>query len=520
MLRGRGSEQRALEDLIGRARAGRAGSLVLRGPPGAGKSALLSYAASAADGMTALHASGVQAERDMPFSVLHVLFRPAFVLIDRLPDRQRDALRGALALGPATGEDRFVVSAAVLTLLAECAGPNGLLCLLDDAHWIDPTSLDTLLFAARRLEADPVAMVFAVRDDEDESVRKAGVDTLDVAGLDAADAHALVTERAGVPVADAVMNRLMNATAGNPLALTELASLLDRAHITGEVALPEPLPVSAGMESAFLARARSLPAPTQQLLFLAAAEGTGDLRTVLAAADRLAISRDALTAAESAGLVVVGEGTLRFRHELVRSALYGSMSSVERRSIHCQLADTLVASGDVDRRTWHRAAATLAPDDPVADDLAASAARARMRSGHVGAAAALRRSASLTGDPDVRARRLVAAAEEAWLAGHPQLTASCLHEARPLTADPALGKSDRAAAGTLGAARRQRHGRAPAVPRRRARGAGTRPGHGGRHVRRGVRSRVVRRRHRGHGALGRNGRGRATAARACGPILA
>src|SRR5215475_4654468 len=184
MLRGRGSELRVLDRLIAEAKTGRAGALLLRGPPGVGKSALLSHAASAADGMTVLRAAGIQAERDMPFSVLHSLFRPVFGLVERLPARQRDALRGALALGPPTGDDRFLVSAGVLSLLAECAATRGLLCLLDDAHWMDRASLDALLFAARRLDADLVGLVFAIRSYEDQDVRDPCIDVLDLPGLD------------------------------------------------------------------------------------------------------------------------------------------------------------------------------------------------------------------------------------------------------------------------------------------------------------------------------------------------
>src|SRR6266536_1438280 len=286
MLLGRGLQCRILERLLTQARAGRGGSLVLRGPPGVGKSALAQYAASVAGDMTVLRASGTEAEHDLPFAVLHQLLRPVFAHMPRLPARQREALDGALALGPATGADRFVVAAAVLTLLAECAEDTGLVGVLDDVQWIDQPSLDALLFATRRLEADRVALVFAVRDGEEQDLRETDVDVLDIVGLDRDDAAALVAERAGVPVAEAVMTRLMLVTDGNPLALTELATLLDPAAIAGREPLPERLPVSADMEHAFLARARSLPAPTQLLLLIAAAEGTGDLVAVRAAAER------------------------------------------------------------------------------------------------------------------------------------------------------------------------------------------------------------------------------------------
>lgn len=438
MLRGRDSERGALDLLLDRARRGRSGSLSLRGPPGTGKSELLKYAMSAADGMALLLASGVRAERDLPFAVLHQLFRPVFGRLHHLPDIQRAALQGALALGPPTGADRFVVSAAVLTLLADCAEETSLLCVLDDAHWIDGPSLDALLFAARRLDADRVAMLFAVRDGEDEGLHRSDIVFLDVDGLDVANAAMLVSECAGVPAAHDVMTELMAATGGNPLALTELARLLDPAQITGRALMPDPLPVSAGMEEAFLNHARGLPPETQRLLLIAAAEGTGDPSTVLSAAARLGVPAGALAAAETAGLLVDEDGRLAFRHPLVRSALYSGVAPPQRRAVHSALADTLMGHSDLDRRTWHRAAAALAPDDAVADDLVASADRARGRSGHAGAAAALSRSAGLTSDPDLRARRLIASAEEAWLAGRPETMHACLNEAGQLTSRPRL----------------------------------------------------------------------------------
>ena len=439
MLLGRQVQQTRLDNLLTHARAGHGGSLVVRGPPGSGKSALLQYTASAAEGMLVLRASGVQAERDLAFAVLHQLLRPVLGDMHRLPTRQREALEGALALGPATGADRFVVSAAVLTLLAVCAEDNGLAAVVDDAQWIDQPSLDALLFATRRLDADRLALIFAVREGGEHGFVGSGVDVVDITGLGPDDAATLVSRRAGVPVADAVLTRLMLVTRGNPLALTELATLLAPAEISGREPLTEPLPVSAGMEHAFLTQARSLPEPTQLLLLVAAAEGTGDLVAVLSAAERLQVPRDALTSAETAGLLTITDGTLEFHHPLVRSALYGAADAAQRRAVHAALADVLTCESDLDRRTWHRGAAALAPDDAVADDLAASAERARLRSGPAGAAGSLRRSAALTSDPDVRARRLIESAENAWLAGESAVMLACLDEARQLTSDLGLG---------------------------------------------------------------------------------
>lgn len=435
MFLGRSAERIRLEQLLAQARASRSGSLLLSGAPGAGKSELLNYAASIAGSVPVLRAAGVQAERELPFSLLHQLLRPALHLLAGLPQPQRHALEGALALGPATGGDRFIVSAAVLTLLADHAEPGGVLCLLDDAQWADRASLDALLFAARRLEAEGVILIFAARDGETD-LEMAGIPALPIGGLDSVSAAALITDCAGIPTSDAVVAALLVATGGNPLALTELAALLGRDKLSGAEPLPDPLPMSAGIERAFLARILELPAETQQLLLVAAAEGTGDLGTVLMAAASLQVPGQSLDAAEAAGLVTVSEGLLSFRHPLVRSALYAHASSVSRREVHTALSDTLTGSGDVDRRTWHRAAATVGLDDAVADALAAAAHRARLRSGHAGAAAALRRSAQLTTDHGVRARRLLASAEDAWLAGKPEAMDACLTEARHLTSDP------------------------------------------------------------------------------------
>jgi DNA-binding CsgD family transcriptional regulator len=438
MLTGRTSERAALDQLLDRARRGRSGSLTLRGPPGTGKSALLSYARTSAAEMTVLHASGVPAESDLPFAVLHQLVRPVTDRLRLLPSLQRDALDGALALGPPTGADRFLVSAAVLTLLAEAADTVPLLCVLDDVHWMDRSSLDALMFAVRRLDADRVATLFAIRSGEEQGELRGSVDTVDLSGLPRDDSAMLVAECAGVSAADDVMTTLMAATGGNPLALTELARMLETAQLLGRMPLPDPLPVSAGMEEAFLEGARALPGPTQQLLVVAAAEGTGDLATVLAAAERLGITHDALGAAELAQLVAVDDSTLSFRHPSVRSAIYGGADGPQRRAAHAAVADALIGAGRLDRRVWHRAAAAVGLDDAVADELVQYARRATLRSGHAAAAAALRRSAALTSDRSARARRLIDSAEEAWLAGKPDMTSSCLDEARLDTSDPAL----------------------------------------------------------------------------------
>ncbi|HYN93755.1 MAG TPA: AAA family ATPase, partial [Pilimelia sp.] len=393
MLLGRRAERAELESLFERARAGRSAALVLRGPAGVGKSALLEHAAAtaAAGGLSVLRATGVEAESELPFAGLHQLLRPLVHRIDQLPVPQCRALRAALALEPGDGADRFVVSAAVLTLLADSAGQPGLLCLLDDAQWLDRPSLDVLLFVARRLDAEGIALVLAVRDGHLPPRVTANLAVLPVGPLDRSDAARLVADRAGVPVPDAVLTRLLHLTGGNALALAELTGLLAEDVLRGRAALPDPPPIGAGMEDAFLTRVRALPPDTQLLLLVAAAEGTGDIGTVLRAAAQLDVAERALDPAEADGLLQLTPDGLVFRHPLVRSAVYGGVSSSQRRSAHLALAEVLRHPTESDRRAWHRGAAALGPDDDVADALAASAERSRARSGYAGAAAGLRR---------------------------------------------------------------------------------------------------------------------------------
>lgn len=357
------------------------------------------------------------------------------------------------------------MSVAVLSLLSEAAEERPLLCLVDDAHWLDGGSADALAFVARRLEAEGVVLLFAARDEEPGPPSRtgtgpptaralhppagpplagtgvprplAGLPELRLGGLDAGAAQALLAERTSVSLAPEVAALLVTSTAGNPLGLLELPGSLSAEQLAGTRPLPERLPVGEVVEQVFLARVRRLGAPAQTLLLIAAAEDSGDVGLVLRAARTLALAPDALDEAEHAGLVRVDGGALTFRHPLVRSAVYRGATFLQRQAVEQALAAVL-ADEDADRRAWHLAAAATGPDETVAGELEASAERATRRGGHASAASALHRAADLTGHPEPRARRLTLAAETAWLAGQPDRARTLLDEAATRTAEPRL----------------------------------------------------------------------------------
>ena len=431
MLYGRGRECAHVDDVIAAAREGRSGALVLRGEAGIGKSALLAHAAALADGMCVLHGTGIETESELPFAGVHRLLRPLHELVDRLPPPQRAAWASAFGDGPAVSTDRWLLSLAVLNLLAEAALTAPVLCIVDDAQWLDSASADALTFVARRVHAEGIALLFAARDDPVRPFEAPGLPQLQVTGLDEAAADALLTESAHVPVAASVRDRVLSGTLGNPLALAELAASLTPGQLAGTAPLPDRLPVGADVEHLFGDRVRRHPADTQTMLLVAAANDSDDLDTVLRAARGLGVAPDALDAAERDGLVNVDAGTLTFRHPLVRSAVYRGASSGARRAAELALADVLDTERDGDRRAWHRANAAIGPDDDVAAALATAAERAGDRGGYAAAAAAYERSAELTIDADERSVRLVDAAEAAWLAGRPDAARGLLDRAAP-----------------------------------------------------------------------------------------
>jgi DNA-binding CsgD family transcriptional regulator len=405
-LLGRAAERLALDRLFAEASAGRSGVLALVGEAGIGKTSLLEYAAARAEGMQVLRARGVESEADVPFAGLAELLRPALTAIDRIPELQAQALSGALALAPASALDRFAIGAATLSLLSAYSDDAPVALLVDDAHNLDGSSADALLFAARRLVADPIALVFTVREGEPSLLDGADLRVLHVPGLDRADAEELL-RRAEV-TGDAA-ERLYQATGGNPLALLELASESDRLT-PGE----GPVPISTRIAEAFSRRLESLPEETRRLLLLAAAGDPRDAAALARAAGAEGLELTALTAAEEAGLVRLESGRVEFRHPLVRSAVYADASPHDRRGAHAALAAAL-PDRDVDKRAWHLAAASVGPDEHAAAALEQAGLRARARSAYGVAAAAFEHAARLA--PSDEPRLALEAAEAASLAG-------------------------------------------------------------------------------------------------------
>ena len=438
MLYGRDAERSAVAALLEAARDSRSGVLVLRGQAGVGKSALLQDAVEQASDMQVLEARGIESEAELAFAGLHQLLRPVLGQVDGLPAPQATALRAAFGLERGSGDDRFLVSVAVLSVLAEAAERRPVLCVVDDAHWLDEASANALVFVARRLEAEGVVLLFAARDGDSRRFGAVGLPELEVGGLDRVAVAALLAAHAAVSVDPEVRDRLVEQTGGNPLALIELPSLLTTGQLSGTEPLPLQLPLTDGVERAFLERVRRLATDAQALLLVAAAEDNGRQATVTAAAASLGADVAALDAAEAAGLVRVRAGALHFRHPLVRSAVYQGATTSQRQQAHRALARVLDREGDADRRAWHLAAAAVEPDERVARELDAVAERAHGRGGFEAACSALERAAPLTADPTARTRRLVAAAENAWLAGQLSRTAELLQAARPLAAEPLL----------------------------------------------------------------------------------
>ncbi|MGK5551732.1 helix-turn-helix transcriptional regulator [Actinomadura kijaniata] len=416
---GRERELARLGGLLADARRGRSGALVVRGEAGIGKSALLErVAALARDDVRVLRGAGVEPEMELPFAGLHLLLHGALNGVDALPGPQAAALRGALGLAPSPeGGDRFLVGLAVLTLLADLADDRPLLCLVDDAHWLDHASAEALLFAARRLEAEGVVLVFAARD-EGPAFPAPGVPELRLPGLDDASAAALLAEHAADLAAPA-RDRVVAEARGNPLALLELPGTLCREQRRGE------LPVhsvgfggaSARVGRIFAARIAALPPATRTLLLVAAADDTGRLETVLAAPRRLDAGFADADPAEAAGLVRPAEGRLEFRHPLVRTAVYEHAPAGRRAAAHRALAGAFADLGDDVRRAWHLASAATGPDEEAAGALERCTEHARRRGGYAAVASAYERAALLSPDRGDRGRRLLAAARAAADAG-------------------------------------------------------------------------------------------------------
>jgi DNA-binding CsgD family transcriptional regulator len=416
VLVGRNRECATIDELLEGALAGESGSLIVRGEPGIGKSALLDYAAARADEMQLLTTAGVEAEADLAFAGLYGLLRPILGRLCELPELQANALSGALGLAPSTGSDRFLVSAAVLGLLAEAAEEGPVLCLVEDAHWLDTPSAEALVFTARRLGAERVAIMFAVREGEARTFEGRGLPELFVEGLGDEDALALLAIRSS-EIASSVRERLLAEAAGNPLALLELPAALSEEQRAGLEVLPDSIPLTARVQAAFAARVEGLPAATQTMLLIAAADDTGDVATVVSAAAGLGVTAEALDPAETTGVVRTDGGRVAFRHPLVRAAVLGSATLAQRQRAHAALASVLEGEEHADRRVWHHALSTLTTDENVAAALEAAARRSQLRGGHASAATAFERAAELSDAQPSRSRRLGEAAEAAWAAG-------------------------------------------------------------------------------------------------------
>ena len=434
MLLGRTTECGRIDGLLERARGGESGVLVFRGDPGIGKTALLGYALEHAPGLTVLATRGVESEAELPFSALSELLEPLLGGVDRLPAPQAAALRSALALGPPVPGDAFAVVTGALNLLLEAAGERPLLVVVDDAHWLDAGSAETLLFAFRRLDADGLAVLVAVRDAEPSVFDGVGFPELRLEGLDHVAAGELLAATPAGRAAPGVALSLVEATAGNPLALLELPALLDEAQLQGRSSLPDPLPVAPSLRRAFELRLSALPSETQSALLVAASSHSDALSPVLGALGVLGLAEETLEAAERAELVSLLDRRFAWRHPLLRSTSYYRASTFERRAAHAALAS--VSTGV--ERAWHLSDATLGPDETVACALEEAATNARSRRGHVAAAIAFERASTLSSNVDDAARRALEAARDYHLAGRTERARELLRAALSSAQEPTV----------------------------------------------------------------------------------
>ena len=438
MLFGRDAERALIGALLHAARDSRSGALALRGEAGVGKTVLLEDARARASDMHVLSARGVESEYELPFAALQQLLRPALRLVDRLPAPQAAALRSALGLADGGGQEPFLIYSACLSLLSELAEEQPVLCVVDDAHWLDTGSADALQFVARRLDAEGVVLLFSAREGDARVFEAPDVPSHTVEGLDHGAAADLLAH-AAASAAPQVRERLLEQTHGNALALVELPAALSAAQLAGDEPLPEALPMTRRLERVFHERVARLPAPTRLALLAAAADDSESAAVVERAVATLSSGGFALDAAEQAGLVTIVDGRVAFRHPLVRSAVYGSATSNERRAVHRALAAALEGDEEqADRRAWHLAASAPEPDEAVVRALDEAAERAVERGGHAAAAKALERAATLSADRTARARRLARAASLSSLIGRDAQALALAERAEALTDDPVV----------------------------------------------------------------------------------
>ena len=434
-LIGREAETARIATLLKEAQSGHSRALLVGGEAGIGKSALLRYAVGQAGGMIVLRARGMESESELAFAALGDLFRPVLDYLIKLPEPQAVALAGALGLRPPVAGDRFTICAGTLNLLAAVAEVAPVLAVVDDAQWLDTSSAEALLFAARRLDSESVAVLFAVREGEAGAFSASGLEQLTLAGLGREHARELLSRRLKHEPAPEVAERLVRGTQGNPLALVEIPGLLSDGQLAGDEPMEEPLPAAPAVERAFLRQIEALHAEAREALLVAAASESGRLDVIEAALEALDLDLQALDPAEESGLISVERDVLEFRHPLLRAAVYHAAPGRARRDAHEALAKA--ATGErTDRRAWHLAAAAPELDEEVASALEHAALEARERGGHAEAALALERAARLTADEGERGRLLFEAADDSRIAGRADRALELLEGALATTREP------------------------------------------------------------------------------------
>ena len=460
----RDQERYAVDLLIDAAVAGLSGSLVLRGEPGIGKTTLLDYAIGRASAMQVVRVAGVESEMELSFAGLHQLLLPFLDRIDLLPLPQRDALSSAFGLivTDAAAPDQFLVGLGVLTLLSAGASQRPLLVVVDDAQWVDEVSALVLGFVARRVYAEGIAMLFAVGEPADHVLSLAGLTEVRLRGLPDADARALLASAVKGRLDDRVAGRLVAETNGNPLALVELPGELTDDHLAGGSLLPQPLPLSSLLQQRFLRQVRGLPADTQALLLLAAADPSGDPALLLRAAEGGGLSLGAAAPAEAERLLTL-QPEVTFRHPLIRAAVYHGAPASQRRHAHQALAAASDPGREAERRAWHLAAAATGRDEQVAAELERCAGRASHRGGYAATAAFLTRAAELTPEAARRAGRRLVAAQAHLAAGAPGQALALVERAAPSLARPLERATAQRVTGAIRMALGQGHETLPAM---------------------------------------------------------
>jgi DNA-binding CsgD family transcriptional regulator len=430
-LIGRVQEQATVEGLIQQARQGLSSVLVIRGEAGIGKTALIEHATSSSPDLVSTRVIGFEAEVQLGFAGLHRLLAPWSSGMANLPKPQRAALAAAFGEVGDTAPDRFLVGLAALTLLADAASGHGpVICVVDDAQWLDQASLEVMAFVGRRLCAESIVLFFGVRDIPEPPAALAGFPELRLSGLDELAAAELLTSLGAAMLDEGAVKRIVAESGGNPLAIVELAKALTSEQLAMEGFLPAVLPLDRQLEQHFLRQITRLPVGAQRLLLLAAADATGDSALLWRAAKALSLNVDDAAAAEAANLLRL-RPTVAFRHPLIRSSVYRAADPIERRRSHAALADATDLHRDPDRRAWHRAEASVEPDEGVAVELEQSGGRARNTGTYAAESRFLTLAAELSPDPAARGRRLLSAAEAALKAGGRQQARKLLSQATP-----------------------------------------------------------------------------------------